>query len=62
MAKKKPEMGWDQPVVSDAQKFQDAVSREEIGAILQRVSIKAKRLHGNDLELLKNHLRKIFEY
>jgi beta-lactamase class D len=49
-------------IINESQEFKDAVSREEIRAILKRLEYMVKNLSGNDLELLKNSLRKLFEY
>ena len=49
-------------IVDKSGNFEDAVNREEIHAILNRISQQVKRLSGKDLELLKNYLKKITEY
>lgn len=45
-----------------SQQFQDAVDREEIHVALKRVGALVNKLSGKDLELLRNQVRKIFQY
>lgn len=46
----------------DANAFQDAVIREEIYSILKALLNDVKYLNGEDLILLKKHLKKIVNY